>query len=249
MRCVALVVTVLAAGAYAQTASESPNWDSQASDAGVVAPSAPPPPPPVSEVPRPADPPAQLSPTSLLGGRALGHLRFGAHVTLGFPLIEAKFGLGLSDSFDVSVGYTTYYLLSHELEGQLRLELFEVSGFRMMVSLRGSGAFFLAAPADEGRSARWLTGHRNFNVSPGILASYQGRHPRAARISLEVRYWLALSTQGEALLGHNFMVRGTGELPLSNRVAFLLSFGLDVHGRAEDSVVMPCALLGISLNF
>lgn len=187
----------------------------------------------------------------MLGGRALGHLRFGGHVTLGFPMIDVKFGVGLSERFDLSVGYSTYYVLSHEVVGQARVELFEVSGFRMMVSVLGSGAFFLTAPQDEERGVRWLTGRRNFNVSPGLLASYQsGAHPRAARISLEVRYWLAISTTpGEALLGHNVMVRGTAELPLSNRVAFLLSFGLDVHGRAEDSIVMPSSTLGISLNF
>ncbi|MBL8916087.1 MAG: hypothetical protein JNM17_35635 [Archangium sp.] len=213
-----------------------------------AAPNPGPPPPPLPNQPAPPKP--ELQATSLLGGRALGHLRVGGHVTLGFPMIDLRIGLGLSDRFDLSVGYSTYYFLSHELLGQLRVELFEAAGFRLMLSVFGGGAFFTQTPQEEERGARWLTGHRNINVSPGILASYQGsHHPRAARFSLEVRYWLAISTQGEALLGHNVVVRGTAELPLSNRVAFLLSFGLDVHGRAEDSIVMPSSTLGISLNF
>jgi hypothetical protein len=128
--------------------------------------------------------------------------------------------------------------------------LFEVSGFRLMLSVLGSGAFFLAAPADEQRGARWLTGRRNLNVSPALSASYQGQSARSPRLTLELRYWLAISTQApEDLLGHNFSARGTAELPLSGRVAFVVSLGLDVHGRASDALVMPSAALGISLNF
>ena len=46
-----------------------------------------------------------------------------------------------------------------------------------------------------------------------------------------------------------FQLRGTGELPLSSRVAFVFCLGLDVHGRAEDAIVMPMAALGLSLTF
>jgi hypothetical protein len=194
--------------------------------------------------------PAPARATSTQGGAPLGPGRFGVSAMIGFPMIEVRAGVGLGERFDVSLAYDSYYFMSHELGLVARLALFEVSGFRMLLSASGSGAFFVEPRAIENRGARWISGRRNFNASPGVIISYQGEHERAARLSLEARYLLAISTEpGEALLGHNFAARGVAELGLSQRVAFIVALGVTVHLRPEDSVVMPTASVGLSINF
>jgi hypothetical protein len=101
-----------------------------------------------------------------------------------------------------------------------------------------------------------LTGRRNVNVSPALVVSYQGAHPRSARLFLEGRYLLAIDTEPfltdplsgvppGLVIGHNGGVRAGAELPLSATTSFLFMLGVEVHGRVQDSALMPQVAVGV----
>jgi hypothetical protein len=117
--------------------------------------------------------------------------------------------------------------------------------------------FFAVPAAMEARGgARWLTGRRDVNLSPALVVSRQGTHPRAVRPFLELRYLLAIDTEPFAttplagvpprlIIGHNGSVRGGAELPLSATTSFLVEVGLEFHGRRDDAVAMPSLAVGL----
>ncbi len=235
----------------------------------------PPPPPPASQPLPPA--PAYVAPAgalrprpevlarvrpleernqvSMAGAPTLGAGKRGQMVLLGFPILTVRALFGLTDAFDLGVAFDTYYFLMNEPRVVARLALVKGENWSLSGSLEGGYAFFAQRASRESRSARWLTGRRNINVSPAMLLSYQGSKPRDARVFFELRYLMALDTEPYAtdpLVGvppavvavHNVMIKGGAEIPLSAKTSFVFSFGLDIHGREGDSV-MPGGSLGL----
>lgn len=193
---------------------------------------------------------------SVMGANSLGSLKRGEMVMLGFPLIQLRLLMGLGDRFDLGIGFDSYYFMMNEPRLVSRLTLARSDSFALGLKLEGGYAFFTQRASRESRGARWLSGHRNINVAASVVGSYQGSAPRAARLFFDVTYMLALDTEPYAtdplvgvppsvIPGHNVLIKGGAELPLSSKTAFVLSFGFDVHGRSTDSVVMPNAGLGL----
>lgn len=233
----------------------------------------PPPPPPVSSpAPVYAAPPASPRPrpevvarvrpaeernqVSMLGGPSLGAGKRGQLVLLGFPLLSLRALFGVSERFDLGVGFDTYYFLMNEPRVVVRMGLAKSEHWSLTAILEGGYAFFSQRASRESLSSRWLTGRRNINISPALAVAYQGSKPRDARVFFEGRYTLALDTEPYAtdplvgvppaiVPGHNVSLKGGAELPLSSKTSFVFSFGFDIHGRAQDSVVMPCGSLGL----
>ncbi len=193
---------------------------------------------------------------SMVGGASLGAGKRGQMVLLGFPLLGLRALFGVSERFDIGAGFDSYYFLMNEPRLVARLTLARNENWALGAVLEGGYAFFTQRASRESRGSRWLTGHRNINVSPALVGSYQGSSPRAARLFLELRYTLALDTEPYAtdplvgvppavVAGHNVGIHGGAELPLSAKTSFVFAFGFDIHGRVEDSVVMPSASLGL----
>lgn len=228
-----------------------------------------PPPPLVSPVnpspgvlrPRPeivarVRPPEERNQISMLGAPSLGAGKRGQLVLLGFPLLSIRALFGVSDRIDLGLGYDTYYFLMNEPRAVLRIGLVKGENWALSANVEGGYAFFSQRASRESRGARWLTGRRNINASAAVVGSYQGSKPRDARVFFEGRYTLALDTEPYAtdplvgvppsiVPGHNVSLKGGAELPLSSKTSFVFSFGFDIHGRADDSVVMPGGSLGL----
>ena len=92
---------------------------------------------------------------------------------------------------------------------------------------------------------------------PGLIVSYQGDHPRAARLFIALQYMLTLDTEpyqrnplggvpASIQYGHNVLVRIGAEMPLSAKTSFVFLLGLDIHGRTDaDAPVMPVCSVGL----
>lgn len=194
------------------------------------------------------DPPTlERNDVSMNGAPTLGQWKRGASVTLGFPLITAKASIGLADRLDVGLGFQTFYGLMNELLVHVKVALYRGESWSFAAAVEGSGAFFAQSAADESRGARWLTGRRNYGVSPSLILTWQGESARSARLFAQVSYLLTFEVP--MALGHNVSTHLGAELPLSPKVSFVFMFGLGVHGRAEDALVMPSASLGIVFGF
>lgn len=118
----------------------------------------------------------------------------------------------------------------------------------VLLAVEGEGSFFATPTVSENRGARWITGHRNFGLSPQALLSYQatGRSPR---LFAQVDYLMTFDRESPTLLGHNARAHLGAELPLSPMASFVFRFGLSIHGRPEDAPVMPSAALGLVIGF
>jgi hypothetical protein len=231
-----------------------------------------PPAPPVTVAPMPAPPSGMLrarpdvlarirpveerNQISMLGAPSLGAGKRAQMVLLGFPILTIRALFGISDRIDLGLGFDTYYFLMNEPRAILRVGLVRGENWSLAASLEGGYAFFAQRASRESRGARWLTGRRNINTSAAVALAYQGSKPRDARVFFEGRYTLALDTEPYAtdplvgvppaiVPGHNVSIKGGAELPLSSKTSFVFSFGFDIHGRAEDSVVMPGGSLGL----
>lgn len=213
-----------------------------------------PPPPARSAVRRrPVQPPNTVS---MLGAPMLGQWKRGQAFLLGFPWISVRASIGLLDSLEAGLGYDTYYFAMNELRVRFKYGALWVDAWSLAATLEGGAALFGERAAAEQRGARWITGRRNFNLSPALVASYQGQHARAARLFVELRYTLAFDTEPFAtgplqgrpppvVLGHNVLVQIGAELPLSVTTSFVFLLGLDFHGRDVDSVLMPVCSVGL----
>lgn len=268
--CVACVLATAAWG-QGQPEDEFQRWPVEEGRAPAAAPvTVPPPPVSVPPPPQLKDPQPGLLPRisrrtrppevpngiSMAGAPTLGPWVRGQSAAVGFPLISVRFSIGLGERVDLGVGFDTYYLLMNEPRLTARVLLARGETWSLAASLEGGYAFFMIRASRESRGARWLTGRRNINVSPALVVSYQGKHPRAARLFLEGRYLLALDTepfsdeplQGvppAVVPGHNGSLKGGAELPLSATTSFLFTLGVSVHGRATDSALMPEVSVGV----
>ncbi len=202
-----------------------------------------------------------LSPnrTSVFGADALGAGQRGEAVLLGFPLVSARALLGVTERVDLGLGFDTSYGELNEVRVVGRLGAVGQQGWRVGAALEVGWAFFAQRAAVEVNGARWLTGRRDLNVSPTVLATYQQGGPRAPRLVTAAAWVLALDLQPVAAaplsgtppkvqVGHNAELRLGAELPLSARASFVFLLHLGVHGRTEDVRVMPGASVGVVLG-
>lgn len=202
---------------------------------------------------RPTEPRNEVS---MMGASALGFGKRAQMVAMGFPLLSIRALFGLGEVFDLGLGFDSYYFMMNEPLATARVRFVKGSGWAFGATLEAGYAFFTQRASREVRSSRWLTGRRNINVIPSLVVSYQGEAPRAARLFFQAQYLLALDTEPYAtdpltgvpppvVPGHNFTLRGGVELPISAKTSAVLDFGFDVHGRADDSVVMPRFAVGL----
>ena len=223
-------------------------------------PNAPPPPTPGSAPRaglgasnRPADEPNTVS---MFGGPTLGQWKRGQAIFLGFPLLGLKLAIGLLDRLDFSLGFESFYGVMNEFHTGFKVGIVRGANWSVAASIEGMLALFGQRASKEVRGPRWITGHRNYGISPGVIISYQGDSPRAARLFVDARYLMSFDTEPFAkdplngvpaalLLGHNVLLHFGAEMPLSARTSFVFLLGLDVHGRADDAVIMPVASLGL----
>lgn len=221
-------------------------------------------PEPARVAPRPPDvvrsePPAkpqEPNEVSLAGARALEQYQRGFGVTVGFPLLGARVALGLFEGFDLGLVFESYYGTMNEFRAAARYQFLAGSHWTAAVVLDGGTALFTQKASVEDHAGRWVTGHRNYNLMPGMVFSYRGHSARAARLFLDVRYHLAFDTEPGRVdplggvppsftLGHNLPVRFGAELPFTAKTSLLFALGFDVHGRTEDSAFMPVCSVGL----
>jgi hypothetical protein len=185
---------------------------------------------------------------SLHGAPTLGQWKRAMSVELGFPLITFKASVGLLDRLDFGLGFESYFGLTAEFLGFAKVNVFRGTQWSFSLAVEGEGSFFVSPAAVEVRGARWLTGHRNFGVSPRALLTYRATE-RSPRLFAQVDYLMTFDLESPTLLGHNVRAHLGAELPLSPTASFLFRFGVSVHGRPEDSRLMPYTSLGLVLGF
>ncbi|MGV3620060.1 MAG: hypothetical protein ACO1OB_04545 [Archangium sp.] len=267
----AIVGALLAGAAHAQSPDEE--WTAPPPVAQPQAVPAPEPLPPAPvPVAQPMPMPAPMGPRpevlarvrpkqernerSVWGATPLGHGNRGQSVMMGFPLLDVRALFGLGDRVDLGLGFDSYFFMMNQPKGIVRVNLVRTETLALSAQLEGGYAFFVQRATLESRGARWLTGRRNVNINPSLVLSLQGPAPRAPRIYFAAHYLMTLDFEGYAssplggippaiIVGHNGGIRGGAELPLSSRTSFLFMFGLDIHGRDVDSVVMPTGGLGV----
>jgi hypothetical protein len=197
---------------------------------------------------------------SLFGGQSLGKGGRAVGAFLGFPLVGARASYGLTGRWDLGLAFDSFYGVMNDIRLTTRFTFFQSKHVAWAVAADGGAAFFTQRPAAEDRGGRWLTGRRNWNVSPGVMVSVQGGTPQAARLFADVRYQLALDTepfQRDPLGGlppaiqyaHSLPVRFGAELPFSPSTSFLAHFGFDLHFDPYDSPFMPTIGVGVVTGF
>lgn len=205
----------------------------------------------ISRKPRVPDQPNRVS---VWGAPTLGQWNRGQTLFLGFPLLGVRLAIGLLDRLDFSVGFESFYGAMNEFSTRVKVGIFHADNWSLAASMEGMLALFTQRSSNEGRGPRWITGHRNYGLSPGVVFSYQGDSPRAARLFLELRYLLTFDAERYQLaplsepspfLGHNVLVHFGAEVPLSPKTSFVFLLGMDFHGRPNDATVMPVASLGL----
>jgi len=227
-------------------------------------------PPPVSSLPLPPtieEPLRGSSPSliyrpetpnkvSLHGGAPLTPGRRAATVAMGFPMLGARAMMGVTPALDLGLSYETLYGLMHDARVVGRWMLWNDGGLYLGVVGDAGPAFFSRLPTNDFRGSRWLTGRRNVNASAGAVLSMQGASPRASRFFLTGRCMLSLDTQPvqtdplggtppAVLITPNLVTEIGLEAPVSEWVALVFRVGMDVHGRADDSLVMVTGAAGV----
>ncbi|GMU03020.1 hypothetical protein KH5H1_71400 [Corallococcus caeni] len=254
------------------TQGEAEGWEAfpGASDA-VTAPPPPPryaPPPPPAEPPptrrrvkpprppRPPSPPQAPNRYGLYGGRSLGSGHVGVGMELGYPFASARAVYGVLEPLDLGLGVDTVYGLMTELRASARLTLMDSQNVSLALVADGGRAFFLRPPDTEDRGARYLSGRRDWNVAPGLVASFQGDGPRAWRPYLDVRALFAFDLdpiQRDPLSGvppawkldAAVLVRLGAEFPVGEKTSYAVSFGGDFRSRSTDAEFMPTLSVGV----
>jgi hypothetical protein len=267
-----LLVIGLAVPALAQASPEPPASNPAPDESWLTYPGpeapAPPPealPPPLpprvsgrsTQVRTPVEPP-KPNKVSLFGGRALEPGQLGAGLMLGFPLASARVSAGVLPRMDLGVGVDSLYGIMNEVRAYARYGFLQGEEGSLALSLEGGKAFFLNAPSQEEFGARYFTGRRNWNVSPGLIGSMLlGVRTRGF---LELRYLVAFDTQpfqstplggrpeGVQVSG-NFVFRAGLEVPFSERTSYVVMVGANIQGREEDASFMPAVGVGVVTGF
>lgn len=207
------------------------------------------------KAPKPPPPPLPPNRTSLFGARTLQPGQRALGLSLGYPLLGVKAAFGLFPGMEVGVGVDSLYVVMTNVHAHARLSLLEGEHWALSAAVEGGWAFFLNDALEELHGARYLTGRRNWNLLPGLVASYQGRSPQAMRFFIDVRYHLAFDTEpvmatplggvpGTRMAG-NVPIRLGFEVPFSERTSYVIMVGGDFHGRPEDSDFMPSVGIGL----
>jgi hypothetical protein len=228
--------------------------------ADVVELAAPPMPPPPGApkivLPTPARPPDEPNNVSIYGAPTLGQWKRGLGVYMGFPLLGARFAIGLLNRLDAGVAFDSMYGVMNDFRLHLKWQLVDQQHWSFALAAEGGYAQFAQSPQSEGNGPRWLTGRRDWNIMPGAIISYRGDSPHSPRLFLDTRCAIAIDTEPYAqdpLSGNpspvtvagNFIARAGAEMPFSAKTSFLFVFGFDIHGRPEDSPFMIAVSVGI----
>ncbi|WP_242593786.1 hypothetical protein [Corallococcus exiguus] len=253
-----------------QPPPEAEGWESfPGASSPVPAPPPPPPPraapPPLAEppsarrrvkAPRPPPPPQAPNRYGLYGGRSLGSGHAGVGMELGFPFVSARGLYGVLEHLDLGLGVDTVYGLMTELRASVRFTLLDSDNVSLAFVVDGGHAFFLRPPDTEDKGARYLSGRRDWNVAPGLVASFQGDSPRAWRPYLDVRALMAFDMdpiQKDPLSGvppawkldASVLVRLGAEFPVGEKTSYAVSFGGDFRSRSSDAEFMPTLSVGV----
>jgi hypothetical protein len=203
-------------------------------------------------LPRPSKPPKPPLPpnrVSLFSARLLPPGEKALAASVGFPFFGAKAYYGVLPWLDVGLGVDSYYVQLTGVHAHARAALAQGEHWALSAAFEGGYTFFLHPAVEDFQGARFVTGRRNWNLLPGLVASYQGRSPQAMRLFLDVRYHLAIDTEplmhtplggvsGTQVAG-NVPVRLGFEVPFSEHKSYVIMVGGDFHGRPEDSGFMP----------
>lgn len=208
----------------------------------------------VAMAPPPEPKPEDWNDVSLFGAKTLKRGSFALGGYAGFPTLALRARYGLTQRFDVGVGFESFYGMMNEGQVQGRF-LFTGGDLEVAAVLDGSFAHFVLQPQADLTGARWITGKRNWNVGPGIVVSRRAASPSLPRLFLNVRTLIAFDTQPFQRLplggvpasvqpAWNVPVRMGAEIPVSPRSSFVIDLGFDIHGRPGDSVFMPVLNVG-----
>jgi hypothetical protein len=194
-----------------------------------------------------------LPTNSLLDAQALGagNLRFA--VGAGFPYVQAQAGVGASSRLDVDFEVDSLYGAATQLGLGPKLRLFGDSSFALALRLRGQWTAFRNPAFDEtSKSARHITGLRNWGIEPALVLSARGR---AGSIFGIARYQETYATEPDLggplsgpgpRWGANLGFYLGGELNNASLVHLYGLVGVDLHLRSGDAPAMPRAELGIT---
>ncbi|RKI54139.1 hypothetical protein D7X55_30485, partial [Corallococcus sp. AB049A] len=192
----------------------------------------------------------------LYGGRSLGSGHAGVGMELGFPFVSARGVYGVLEHLDLGLGVDTVYGLMTELRASARFTLLDSDNVSLALVVDGGHAFFLRPPDTEDKGARYLSGRRDWNVAPGLVASFQGDSPRAWRPYLDVRALMAFDLdpiQKDPLggippawkLDASVLVRLGAEFPVGEKTSYAVSLGGDFRSRSTDAEFMPTLSVGV----
>lgn len=203
---------------------------------------------------RPEPKPEDWNDVSLFGAKALKRGSFALGGYAGFPTVALRGRYGLTQRFDVGLGFESFYGMMNEAQVQGRFQ-FTDGDLELAAVLEGSFAHFVLQPQADLTGARWITGKRNWNVGPGVVVSRRAASPSLPRLFLTVRTLIAFDTQpfqpsplggvpASVQPAWNVPVRMGAEIPVSPRSSFVIDLGFDIHGRPGDSVFMPVLNVG-----
>jgi hypothetical protein len=238
-------------------ASEAPPTPPGADAVQLEAPPMPPPPSsPRIAKPTPPRPPDEPNNVSVYGAPTLGQWKRGLGVYMGFPLLGARFAIGLLDSLDTGIAFDSMYGVMNDFRLHLKWMVVGQEHWSVALAAEGGYALFAQSPQAEGNGPRWLTGRRDWNVAPGAILSYRGDSPHSPRLFLDARCAIAVDTEpysrdplsgnpASVTVAGNFIARAGAEMPFSAKTSFLFVFGFDIHGRPEDSPFMIAVSVGI----
>ncbi len=237
-------------------------------------PSPPPPPPsapPAAREPLPAPSPSprvearrgprqpkpeDFNRVSLFGAPTLGTGKGALGVYLGFPLVGVRGAFGVAEGVDLGLGFDSFYGVMNDLRATARVRLLGDAQRGLSFQVQGGHAWFVQRPETEERGARWLTGRRNWNLEPGLVASWRGDTVQSARLFVDLRWHVAFDTEPfserplggvppSVVVGHNVPFRMGAELPFTPKTSFLFMAGFDIHGREIDAAFMPTVSVGL----
>jgi hypothetical protein len=202
-------------------------------------------------------PPPVLEPNrvSVWGAAPMGAGRVGLAVSAGFPWVAARGLVGVSDAVDLGLQVESHYGLYTEGRAVARAAVVRAQGIWFSLQLEGGAAWIPVRARDEDRGPRFLTGRRNFNLSPGLALGFQRPLPMSTRVSVELRYGLGFDIEPLArsplsgvpsplALVHSARLRGYVDVPLSTVSCLVVTLGLSSSFDAYDAPLVPEVLVG-----
>jgi len=194
--------------------------------------------------------------TSVYAAPTLGQWNRGIGLYLGYPVLEARFALGLLDRLNGGVSFDTMYGAMNEVRLHFKWQLSASDHWVASVATEGGPAFFKDSAQNEFHGPRYLTGHRDWNWDAGMVLTYRAGGARSPRLFLDGRCALAFDTEPFSVsplggvpppvaVAGNAVIRAGAEMPFTAGTSFLFSLGFDVHGFAQDSQVMVAAAVGV----